>query len=223
MGEKILDDTYAGVLLNSLPKEFEFIKQMHHRDRAFNLEQIKQTAINFHIDDLPRKSSAPPISGRGAAMAAASSSDQCHHCKASGHFKRDCPKLAKKNRSNTGMKKGKKSGGGDPSPKWCSYHKTATHSDAQCHKQKELQQLAANLALLRSSEQRFANIGSALLAQTPQPEPQPEPQTFGFSFSAVGASLVEATASTATSASAPTESAGTVSYTHLTLPTIYAV
>ena len=195
------------MLLNSFPKEFEFIKQMHHRDRSFNLDQMKQTAINFHIDDLSRKSSAPPISGRGAAMAAASSSDQCHHCKASGHFKRDCPKLAQKNRSNRG-KKGKKSKGGDHSPKWCSYHMAATHSDAQCHKQKELQHLTANLAPLWSSEQRFANIGSALLVQTPQPEPQPEPKTFGFSFSAVGASLVEATASTSTSASAATESAG---------------
>ena len=92
------------MLLNSFPKEFEFIKQMHHRDRSFNLDQMKQTAINFHIDDLSRKSSAPPISGRGAAMAAASSSDQCHHCKAYGHFKRDYPKLAQKNRSNRGRK-----------------------------------------------------------------------------------------------------------------------
>ena len=32
MGEEILDDTYADLLLNSFPKEFEFIKQMHHRD-----------------------------------------------------------------------------------------------------------------------------------------------------------------------------------------------
>ena len=60
--------------------------------------------INFHIDDLSRKSSAPPISGRGAVMPAASSSDQYHHCKASGHFKRDCPKLAQKNRSNRGRR-----------------------------------------------------------------------------------------------------------------------
>ena len=37
----IFDNTYADVLLNSFPKEFEFIKQMHHRDRSFNLEQIK--------------------------------------------------------------------------------------------------------------------------------------------------------------------------------------
>ena len=158
---------------------------MHHRDRSFNLDQMKQTAINFHIDDLSRKSSAPFISGRGVAMAAASSSDQCHHCQASGHFIRDCPKLSQMNRSNRGKKKDKKSKSGDPSPKWWSYHKTATQSDAQCHKQTELQQLGANLALLRSSEQRFANIGRAFLAQTPQPGPQPDLQAFEFSFSAV--------------------------------------
>ena len=49
-------------------------------------------------------------------MAAASSTDQCHHCKTSGHFKCDCPKFAQKNRSNRGNKNGKKSKDGDPSP-----------------------------------------------------------------------------------------------------------
>ena len=49
MGDQILDDTYADLLLNSFPKEFAFISQMHHRDRSFTLEQIKQTAVNFHI------------------------------------------------------------------------------------------------------------------------------------------------------------------------------
>ena len=38
IGEEILDDTYADLLLNSFPKEFEFIKQMHHRDRLFTLD-----------------------------------------------------------------------------------------------------------------------------------------------------------------------------------------
>ena len=40
-------------------------------------------------------------------MAAASSSDQCHHCKAYDRVKCDCGMLAQKNRSNRG-KKGKK-------------------------------------------------------------------------------------------------------------------
>ena len=55
MGEEIIDDTYADLLLNSFPKEFESIKQMHHRDRSFTLDQIKQTATTFYIDELSRK------------------------------------------------------------------------------------------------------------------------------------------------------------------------
>ena len=123
-------------MLNSFPKEFAFIRQMHHRDRSFTLEQIKQTAINFHIDELSRKSSAPTVAGRGAAMAAASRSDQCHQCKAFGHYQRDCPGVAKTSGSKRKPKKGKKSRSGVPSPKWCSYHKTNLHSDSQCHKKR---------------------------------------------------------------------------------------
>ena len=146
MGAQILDDTYADLLLNSFPKEFAIIRQMHHRDRFFTLEQIKQTAINFHIDERSRTSSAPTVAGRGAAMTPAFRSDQCHQCKALGHYQRDCPRVAKTNCSTRKLKKGKKGRSGDPSPKWCSYHKTNSHSDSQCHKKKELNQLAAHLA-----------------------------------------------------------------------------
>ena len=118
LGEQILDD--ADLFLNSFPKEFAFIRQMHHRDRSFTLEQMKQTAINFHIDELSRKSSVPTVAGRGAAMAAASRSEQCHQCKAFGHYQRDCPGVAKTNGSKRKPKKGKKGRTGDPSPKWCS-------------------------------------------------------------------------------------------------------
>ena len=55
MGEQIRGDTYADLLLSSFPKEFAFIRQMHHRHRSFTLEKIKQTDINFHIDDLKRR------------------------------------------------------------------------------------------------------------------------------------------------------------------------
>ena len=180
---------------------------MHHRDRSFNLDQMKQTAINFHIDDLSRKSSAPPIFGHGAAMAAASSSNQCHHCKASDHFKRDYPKLAQKNRSNRGKKKGKKAKVAILRPSGVPTTRPPPTVIHNVTGRRSSNSWLRNLALLRSSEQRFVIIGSALLAQTLQPEPQPEPQTFGFSFSAVRASWVEATASTATLASAPTQSA----------------
>ena len=95
MGDDILDDTYADMLFNSFPKEFEFIKQMHHRDRSFTLDEIKPTAPNFYIDELSRKSSGPSVVERGAAMAAASNNVQCHRCKAYGHYQSNCPGVAK--------------------------------------------------------------------------------------------------------------------------------
>ena len=116
---------------------------MHHRDRSFTLGQTKQTAITFHIEELSRKSSAPTVAGRGAAMAAASRSNQCHQRKAFGHHQR-CLGVAKTNGSKRKPKKGKKGRSGDPSPKWCSYHNTNSHSDFQCHNKKELKQLAAH-------------------------------------------------------------------------------
>ena len=83
-------------------------------------------------------------------MAAASGSDQGHKCQGYGHFRKDCPKLVQKKRPTKWKKKRgpKPGGGGGSSKKWCSYHKTPSHGDSDCHKQKELNQLAANLALL---------------------------------------------------------------------------
>ena len=125
----------------------------------------KRQAINFHIDELSRTSSAPTVGGRGSAMAAASRIDQYHQCKAFGHYQRDSPGVAKMNGSKRKPKKGKKGRSGDPSRKWCSYHKTNSHSDSQCHTEKELKQLAAHLADLRSTDQaRLANFGSAHLS-----------------------------------------------------------
>ena len=144
MGEVILDDTYADLLLNSFPKEFEFIKKMHHRDRSFTINQFKQTATYFYIDELSGNSSRPSVAGRGAAMAATFNNVQCHRCKAYGHYQSTCPGVAKALGPKPSKRKGKRKGG-DPSPKWCSYHKPTSHSDSGCYKQKALKQLAAYL------------------------------------------------------------------------------
>ena len=83
-------------------------------------------------------------------MATASRSDQYHQFKAFGHYQRGCPGVAKTNGSTRKPKKGKKGRSGDPSPKWSSYRKTNSHSGSQCHRKKELKQLAAHFANLRS-------------------------------------------------------------------------
>ena len=124
---------------------------------------------------------------------AASITDECHRCKAYGHFQRDCPKQVQKNRPKKGKKPGNIKGGGGWSaqPKWCSYHITTTHSDAECqteqelreNMQKELQMLAENLALLQSAAQAsFSNPGSAHLGQSsPVASQAPtEPTSYGF-------------------------------------------
>eukprot|EP00903_Cladosiphon_okamuranus_P015234 g14080.t1 len=114
---------------------------------------------------------------------------------------------------------------GSAQQKWCSYHNTKSHSDAECQKQRELREnkqkelkgLAANLALLQAAGQanlgqaNFANLGSAHLAHSSpavaqqgpppavaQPGP-PEPTSFGFSFSALGTSLAEVASSSSPS------------------------
>ena len=89
---------FLDVAIRNSLRSNNFITQINHRDSSFSLEGIKRTAINFHIDELSRKSSHPPIAGRGAAMAAASGSDQCHHCQGYGHFRKGCPKLVQKKR-----------------------------------------------------------------------------------------------------------------------------
>lgn len=212
LGETILDDTFADVLLRALPREYEFVKQLKYRDRSFGLDDIQTTSVNYYIDDLSRKSSAPSIAGRGAAMAASLRDVQCYNCQEYGHYSGDCPKPSQKKHPAKGKKKGRKKGGGGSSQKWCSLHKTTSHSDAECHKQKEqkekeLEKLAANLALLntRSSDNRYPAIGSAYVAHG-GPEPAAEPVKFGFSFCAIGTSQGEANASSATPGSAPTAS-----------------
>ena len=167
---------------------------MHYREEFTSVDRLQETANRFYEDRQSRNASGPVVSGRGAAMAA-SSSDQCHRCKAYGHFQRDCPQQVQKNRPKPGKKKwkNKRSGGwGSAQPKWCSYHNITTHSNAECQKQQELrankqqklQGLVANLVLLHSAGQvKLPNIGSAHLAQsTPATAPQApaKPTSFGF-------------------------------------------
>ena len=97
---------------------------MHYCEEFTSVDRLQETANRFYVDQQSRTASVPVVSGRPAAMAA-SSSDQCHRCKAYGHFQRDCPQQVQKNRPKPGKKRWKNKrggGGGSAQPKWWSYH-----------------------------------------------------------------------------------------------------
>ncbi|CAM9639627.1 unnamed protein product, partial [Ascophyllum nodosum] len=138
-------------------------------NRNFGLTGIKTTGINMFIDDISRKSSASAVAGCGVAMQATQ-----------GHGKKQQYKRGKDN---------KKRGGG--ASKRFSFHRTRTHSDAECKKQQELKGKPPEMA-------NFAHIGSAHLAAA-----QGTPPTFGFSFAAVGPSSGEASAAAPAASTEP--------------------
>ena len=113
MGETLTYESYEDIILRALPKEYDFVRQQSHMNGNFGLTGVKTTAINMFINDLPRKSSASAVAGRGVAMQATQ-----------GHGKKQQYKRSKDN---------KKRGGG--ASKWHSLHRTRTHSDAECKKQ----------------------------------------------------------------------------------------
>ena len=84
-GEEVSDDVYLDIMFSGPTYRTEFT----------SVDRLQDTANRFDVDQQSRNASGPVVSGRGAAMAA-SSTDQCHRCKAYGHFQRDCPKQVQK-------------------------------------------------------------------------------------------------------------------------------
>ncbi|CAB1109507.1 unnamed protein product [Ectocarpus sp. CCAP 1310/34] len=200
-------------MLSGLTKapEFKFIREMHYRDNFTSVDSLQATATRFFVDQQSRNASGPVVSGRGAAMAVASDTDQCRRCKAYGHFQRYCPQQGQKSRHEQSTKREQTS-------------EEMVGVDAECQKQKEIQEnkqnelegFAANLALLQSASHanflQLSNNGSAHVAQSSPAVAQQapsEPTSFGFSFNALGTSLAEATSSSASSQPAPNASAAT--------------
>ena len=117
--------------------EFHFPRKMHYRNEFTSVDCLQDTANCFFVDQQSRKAAGPAVSGRGAAMAA-SSSDQFHLYKEFGHFQRDCPRSAQPSRPTKREKLSKnRESGGSGRFKWCSFHRTKTHSDAECKAQQD--------------------------------------------------------------------------------------
>ena len=100
LGEEVSKEVHLDIMLSGLTKapEFMFIREMHYREEFTSVDRLQETINRFYVDQQSRNVSGPVVSGGGAAMAA-SSTDQCHRCKAYGHFQRDCVKLKKRTQS----------------------------------------------------------------------------------------------------------------------------
>ena len=194
MGEIVSDERFEDIILQAISNDYDYVRQTSFRVRDFGLKEIKTTMRNMYIDSLSRPSTKP-IAGRGVAMQASNgdSNIKCFNCKQIGHRRRDCPELLRDNKQHHQHNKGPKKkhwkkGSGQPGPKWCSLHKTTSHSDEECYKQ---QKDAHNKPQGRIN---FADVGSA---HVPQADDSDE-ETIGFSFASVATSSLMPTAKSST-------------------------
>ena len=137
------------------------MRQTSHENRDFRLDDIRHMVHSIYVDNLSRPSKSSPIAGRGVAMKAtgnnnSNTSQWCsYYKKSTDHVIQDCARLKVKRRrdqSNRHASPHRTQGAlphgkaGSHSPlrgtgeqKWCSFHRSTSHSDAECRLQIELQ------------------------------------------------------------------------------------
>ena len=148
------DRRYEDIILRCLPPEYDRIRQTHFERKDCNLVDIWRMMSEIYADNVARShsDSSRGIAGRGVAVQATErdlSKINCHYCNKFGHYKNDCAdfKAAHHQKGRRRQRQHKQQGGHQPDqPKpggqhqqrggekmWCSYHKTTTHNDADCH------------------------------------------------------------------------------------------
>ena len=147
------DRQYGDIILQCLPPEYDRIRQTHFEREDCNLADIRRMMSKIYAGNLARSrsDSSRGIAGRGVAMQSTGrdlSKINCHFCNKFGHYNNDCADFKAVHHQNRRRRQRhhKQRGGHQPDqPKpgrqqqqrergqmWCSYHKTTTHSDADC-------------------------------------------------------------------------------------------
>ena len=111
LGEEVFDEVHRDIMLNGLTAapEFRFIREMHYRDEVTSVDHLQETAKRYYIDQRSLNASGPVVSGRGAAVAVASSTDQSHQCTEFGDFSATTPNGCRRAVLSGGRRRGKAS------------------------------------------------------------------------------------------------------------------
>ena len=190
MGQPVPDERYEDIILQALPAEYERVHTASYERRDFHLADIRRMMSALYIDYLSRSNNSPLVAGRGVAMQATGGDDsttKCHYCGNPGHRQKicvawiaaQCKDRNQQTTRSTPLGRWRRKAGGDGKPMWCSFHKSTTHSDETCRRQR--QQMEDNGCA------NCANQGSdypaVLTASDPPPASNIKEQ--GISFAAV--------------------------------------
>lgn len=141
MEEPITDRRFMDIILQGLTNEYRDVKLMTWKDPEFDLPKMQPVLRHLYLDEVSRKKNPFGRPNTAAVMTAASTPEHavviCHRCGMAGHYKVGCAMPAKTGEKTSNSGKKHASGGGGK--KWCSVHRSTTHSDEECYKQQEKQ------------------------------------------------------------------------------------
>ena len=125
MGEKVSDRWFKDICFTGFTDEYKDVKMMMYRGSSFDIDQMQTTMRHMFLDQQPRNGTKGCIAGRGTAMATKTSTDHDVYYfkfKERGHTKRNFPKFKPRTKP-------------DGAAKWCSVHRTTSHSDEEYYSQ----------------------------------------------------------------------------------------
>ena len=122
-------DMYSTVKLEAIREPGLSLKQIQQMMRTIFInhsERLSVTKNNPESNRYQRSNRRDRETGRESAMSTAFTT--CHYCKKAGHKVRECKQLER----DCEMEKSQNH---EREKKWCSYHRTSSHSDKQCYHQ----------------------------------------------------------------------------------------
>ena len=150
MGAKVSDRWLKDICVTGFTDEYKDVKRMMYRDSSFDIDQMQTTMRHMFLDQQSRNGMKGRIAGRGTAMTTKTSTDHdVYGFKSTkrGHTKRNCPKFKPRIKP-------------DEAAKWCSVHRTTSHSNEECYSQRAIRpnkKVSASLACVSCTHYSSGN------------------------------------------------------------------